>query len=288
VEPWVEPVIDWRTGEEAAGHHARVAQGELLAQWPPSPSEQFPTDCVRVGRDFLIWQRDVGGLRFRADEPSCAAFPAQGADPSWFVHVVTRSWLPAVYQVWGRQVLHASAAIRRDTGRVVAFAGPSGAGKSTLAYGLADRPGWRPLSDDTLAFSIDGTNVRLHPLQNNTRLRPSAASHFGVTSGLSPAAIEWPEPPIALDRIYFLSAHEDFSVDAEMELLPAPERYRLLLGQAHAFSLKLAEHNQRLMRDYLALAASVPIFRLHYRRTFGDLSRVLDRIEGHDTLRPSR
>ncbi|MCC7007770.1 MAG: hypothetical protein IT184_03045 [Acidobacteria bacterium] len=277
MEVWVEPVIEWQARSDSeAQHRALAASGERLARWPPAPSDDGPTDCFRLGQEFWIWQTALGGLRFSPDHPSCSAFPSIDVDRSWFEHVVTRSWLPAVYQVWGRQVLHASAAVHVETGDVVAFAGPSGAGKSTLAYGLGTMAGWRPLTDDTLAFSVIDGRIHLHPLPNHVRLRPASAEHFGVRNDVASRVLAWPEGPLALACVYFLEPHEADGPLAERDALRAGESYPQLLGQAHAFTLELPDQNQRLMRDYLTLAASVPIARLRYRRGFADLERVLD------------
>lgn len=273
---WTEPVIAWSPPEANDWYQELIAQAERLATWPPAPDDGSPTDCLRIGIDFLIWQPAFGGLLFPPHPPNCRALPAPSADPVWFAHVVTRSWLPAVYQVWGRQVLHASAAVHVETGRVVAFAGPSGAGKSTMAYGLAQRPGWRLLADDTLAFSVSDGQIALHPLTNTVRLRPSAAAYFAVAAGPSARSIPWPDVPLVLDRVCFLDASESTREVAEVAPLGAPDAYRRLLTQAHAFSLQLAEYNQRLMRDYLALAAAASVVHVRYRRAFADLARVLD------------
>jgi hypothetical protein len=61
--------------------------------------------------------------------------------------------------------------------------------------------------------------------------------------------------------------------------LTAAASYLRLLEQAHAFSMALPEHNQRLMRDYLALATQVPAARLAYRRSFDALDAVFDAVE---------
>jgi hypothetical protein len=49
----------------------------------------------------------------------------------------------------------------------------------------------------------------------------------------------------------------------------------------HAVTLKLAKHNQQLMRDYLELAARIPVFRLTYRRSFEGIEEVFDALEDH-------
>lgn len=66
-----------------------------------------------------------------------------------------------------------------------------------------------------------------------------------------------------------------------MAPLRAAETCLLLLEQAHALTLKIPEHNQRLMRDYLDLAAAVSAFRLAYRKSFDAIEEIFDTIESH-------
>jgi len=281
VDLWTEPVVRWETGFDSRALHAELLErGELVATWPPAPFEDTATDCFKVGQDFWIWQPGVGGITFRVDHPEFVAFPAEDVAPSWFEYLITRNWMPAVYQVWGRQVLHASGVAWEGREDVVAFAGASGAGKSTIAYGLGRRIGWRLVSDDTLAFSCDGRRVSLYPLRNEARLRPATAAYYGK-SGEPPQTVEWPKGRLALKRVYFLSGSADLDQPARISLLRAGESYPLLLEQAHAFTLAIPKHNQQLMRDYLALAAATPIFRLEYRRSFDAVEDILDAVERH-------
>jgi hypothetical protein len=60
--------------------------------------------------------------------------------------------------------------------------------------------------------------------------------------------------------------------------LTAGDCYTLVLQQAHSFTLQVPAFNQQLMRDYLALAASVPIARLTYRRSFDCMDAILDTV----------
>jgi DNA polymerase III delta prime subunit len=185
-----------------------------------------------------------------------------------------------VYPVWGRQVLHASAVVRSADGSVLAFAGPTGAGKSTLAYALAMRPGWTQLSDDTLAFACEGDDLVLHPLQNDARLRPATAAHFGRAAN-PVVPVPWPAFPLHLRTVMFVESGTGLAEPVAIARLPAAEAYRRLLEQAHAFTLEIADHNRRLMRDYLALTAAVPAFVLSCERSFGAIELVLDAIERH-------
>jgi hypothetical protein len=283
-EDWIEPTIEWREDGDPAARHDRLrSEGELLGTWPPAPFERTATDCFRVGDAYWIWQPEVGGIQFFANRRSFSAFPWPGGDVHWFRYLIQRSWLPAVYYIWGRQVLHASAAARSD-GSVVAFSGPSCAGKSTMAYGLARRPGWAAVSDDTLAFScVDGprgSDISLHPLRNDTRLRPATAVYYG-RSGAVQESLEWPAQSLALGVVYFLEGDSALDSAVRFERLKAAEAYPLLLGQAHALTLKIAEHNHRLMRDYLTLASSVPVYRLTYQKSFDVMGQLLDAVEHH-------
>ncbi len=286
VVEWTEPLIAWLTASDADARYAHLDRSaERLARWPAAPFEHTPTDCFALGEEYWIWQPGVGGLCFTSTTPSLTAYRELSADPGWFERVVTRSWMPTVYQTWGRQVLHASAVARQADGRVVVFTGPSGAGKSTLSYSLARRPGWTHVADDTLAFSVDDERLRLHPLPNEARLRPTAAAFHGRT-GESTEPLRWPDFALSIDRLYVLQGDEAARKAAEIEPLSAAETYVRLLEQAHAFTLQIPAFNQRLMRDYLALAGRVPARRLTYRRHFDDLDTVIDRVET-DAVRPS-
>ena len=278
MEPWTDPRIQWHRGTDSLRHYQNLVDGaELLTRWEPAPFEFSPTDCFKLGDDFWIWQPGVGGIRFNAGEPSFSAFPSDTVDPAWFEHLIERSWMPAVYQAWGRQVLHASAVAEQGNGRVLAFTGPSGAGKSTLAYGLGQRPGWTHVADDTLAFSVEAGTINLHPLKNDARLRPATAAHHGRSDApLQP--IVWPSHALSLSKLFVIAGADELAADAVVEPLTAAESYTLLLQQAHSFTLQVPAFNQQLMRDYLALTASVPDFRLTYRRTFDRMDGILDTV----------
>jgi hypothetical protein len=279
VEPWTDPHSQWHRGTDSLRHYQTLVNGaELLTRWEPAPFEFAPTDCFKLGDDFWIWQPGVGGIRFNAAEPSFSAFPSETVDPAWFEHLIERSWMPAVYQAWGRQVLHASAVAEDNTGRVVAFTGPSGAGKSTLAYGLGQRPGWAHVADDTLAFSVEGGSITLHPLKNDARLRPATAAYHGRSDAPFQPII-WPDRALSLSRLFVIVGADDLTTDAVIEPLTAVESYTLLLQQAHSFTLQIPAFNQQLMRDYLALTAGVSIARLTYRRSFDQMEAILDVIE---------
>jgi hypothetical protein len=280
VDPWTEPVAHWEPALDSPSQSKWLADhGVRLGQWAPAPFETSPTDCFKVDQTYWLWQPGVGGIRFRADRLEFFAFPCPEAKPAWFEQVVTRSWLPAIYQVWGRQVVHASAVVHETSGDVLAFVGPTGAGKSTVAYGLSRRPGWRMVADDTLAFSGAEGCVVLHPLRQVVRLRPATAGHYGQTSPL-PEPLAWPRGAVALACLYQLTVDAGLAGTTLITRLGAADSLRVVLEQAFALSLNIPEHNRELMLDYATLAA-VPSFRLAYRRSFEVIDRVLDDLEAH-------
>lgn len=280
VHDWVDPVVAWRPALDVDQCWRELQPvRQPLVTWPATEFDPTDTDCFSAGADLWIWQPDVGAVRFRVDAPIVDAYPWPGSDDAQFREVVLRSWLPAIYPLWGRQVLHASAVHCVATGATVAFTGPTHAGKSTTAYGLQRLSGWRALSDDTLAFSHAGDSVRLHPLPNGTRLRPESAGFFGEDP--SGASIPWPGGHPFLAAIYVLEGDASHPVVSQFERLRASDALPRLLQQAFTFSLQIPKYNQQLIRDYLTLVSAVPTFRLRYRRSFDVAAELYSAIRDH-------
>jgi hypothetical protein len=276
---WSDPSIEWRGDLDfAAQQHWLAAHGEWLVTWPAAPFEDTPTDCYRTGHDYWIWQPGIGGVSFPDDRPHIVGYPSPHGNVEQFQLMVARCWLPVIYQVWGQQVLHASAATNIGTGTVVAFSGPSHAGKSTFAFGLGQRPGWRPLCDDMMAFSSAGAGISLRRLASDVRLRSASTTYFAAAAESAPLA--WPTSALSLRAVYYLQG-DPTTGSTEITRLTSATSYPLLLEQAYAMTLALPHHNQRLLRDYLALVARVAVFRLVYPKTFDAFEQVLDAVEDH-------
>ena len=61
--------------------------------------------------------------------------------------------------------------------------------------------------------------------------------------------------------------------------LRATEALPVLLQQAYALSFGIPTYNQQLMKDYLALASAVPVFRLRYRQSFETMDALFAAVE---------
>ena len=283
VSSWVAPATCWQDVSDGDAVLAHLVEfGRLLITLQPAPNESTPTHCFRVGPEYRIWQPEVGGAVFTEDRPELLLQPLAGSNRARFEKMVWRSWLPAIYPIWKRQVIHASA-VASPAGDVIVFSGPSGACKSTTAYGLTRRDTWTLVADDALAFSCPSDNlepIALHPLRRFVRLRQATAYHFGK-SRAGEVAFEWPRVPLRLRAIYVLDSNSDLATPVGFSRLGAGEGFQLLLLQAFAMSLLEAHHNQRLMRDYLSLAASVPMFRFTFPKSFDLLESNLDQLERH-------
>ena len=167
---------------------------------------------------------------------------------------------------------------------MLAFTGPTHAGKSTTAFGLGQLDGWRLVADDTLAFSSSGDSparrIQLHPLKNEIRLRPATADYFAAGIQAS-EPIEWAASNLQLRAILRARRQSGILRPPEFTRLRAAEGLPLLLQQAYALSFKIPTYNQKLMRDYAELAASVPVFRLSYKRTFTAVDELFNALETH-------
>ena len=283
--------IDWRHGAGCAAHYAWLSRrGDRLVRWPAAPFESSHTDCFALGDDYWIWQPGVGGMRFSARDDGIEVLSERGVDREWLRYLVRRCWFPPLFQVRGRQVVHASAVMDGSAREAIVLAGPSGAGKSTLAYGLGQRPGWQQLCDDAVAFSVSRDAITLHAIDNDPRLRPASAEHFGILDRV-PSSPTWPSHAVQLRRIYFLEPRDEDAPGApvvSVTVLRAAAAYKQLLTQAHALTLKLPALNHRLMLDYLAVAASVPACLLTYRRSFAHIEEVFDAVERTESFLAAR
>jgi hypothetical protein len=260
---------------------AQFNRAPLLEEW----DHPFAGVCTQLrGDQRACWLYDpsLGAIQFDLNTRSICAYPFDGVGPDWFERFLSHEWLPLVYQAWGYQVLHASAAVNLSGGGVLAFSGPAGAGKSTLGYCLGRRPGWGQIADESLAMEVGASGLRLAPIPNYIRLRPASAAHYNADRH-NHEKLVWPDIEPYLQAVFFLEPFpsEDDSLETPPRLLPLDgvQAYPLFLGQAFALTLRLPDHNKRLMRDYLHIARRVPAYQLSYSKSFSVVDQVLDVVE---------
>ena len=209
------------------------------------------------------------------------AFAEPSARMDWLRDTFYRSVLPMALQVFGKEVLHASA-IETAYG-TIAFCAISESGKSTIAYGLSRRghPLW---ADDAVVFEISDRGVWAHPMPFEIRLRPASAQYFGYsqndadnsTSGdyLSQANVK----PVPLAAVCLLERGDRLEPVRIHRMLPI-HAFPAVLSHAYCFSLQDMERKRRMMHAYLALVREVPVFTIRFSTGLEALPQLLESIE---------
>jgi hypothetical protein len=249
-----------------------------LQVWPHRGAAAYCFE--RFGR-YWIDIPGVASFGFAIPTEFVTAIPHPPARPGLIRVTYERSVLPLVLQAGGAEVLHASAVYMRDG--VVALCGSSGVGKSTTAMALGRRghPLW---ADDVVALDMTGRHPEVMPLSFELRLRTEAASLFGEKPGaiqrLCPSGPRGngaePESARLLALCVLSRADERESIVVERlgaAAVPA------LLTHAYCFSLQQPVFKRRMVQHYLELAASIPVFVIHFRPGLERLSAVADVIE---------
>jgi len=225
--------------------------------------------------DGSRWMRIPGLAAFVFSGKSVTAYTEAAAGDDDVHDAYRRNVLPMALQVLGYEVLHASA-VRGPRG-VLALCAISETGKSTIAYGLSTR-GHELWADDAVAFELGGQGARALPLPFSLRLRDTSAAYYGV----EPDSFRLGEPqPAALAALCVLERVKDAgnASGARVERLSAAEAFSSLLAHAYCFSLEDVERKERMLRTYMALAGSVPVFRAGLEAGLERVPAMLDTIE---------
>jgi len=252
--------------------------GTLIDSWVQDNPSDPHSFCYK--KDNTIWflREDLGGIKFSNLNSNVHVYPANGIDRSWFKQLVVNDWLPGVYQYWGYQVIHASAVAHLNSSKVVAFVGSTGTGKSTFAYALGKRTGWQQINDDGVAFLPCQNSVKLLPIPNEIRLRPESVAYFNNSSSQI-EKLNWPSSNLELKNIFYLKQTTKNIISFNINKLGGANTYKLLLKEAYALSLSFQDKNIDLMKDYLSLSLSIPIYKISYKKDFKFLESILDSIE---------
>lgn len=182
-----------------------------------------------------------------------------------------------VVQARGIQVLHGSGFV--GASGAIALCADSGIGKSTFAYGMAQR-GYRLCSDDAVAFQANNGAIHTVPLPFEIHLRPSSASYFGLEEASHYIAFEsdTSQKPLPLIAICVLNKSVDLDVSVDSSRIPGPAAFSVLLKHSYCFSLEDSQ-KATMTKDYLELAATVPVFKIRFREGLNHLPAILNHIE---------
>lgn len=257
--------------ESGAARSAPPAGIEPVATW--LDSRDVPA-VVCYSHDDQRWIVLPGLASFRFGQ---GPGPVQGfvGDQISEKHVLDRYHrvvLPLVCQAFGNEVLHASAVLT-STG-VVAFCGPSGAGKSTLAYALGQR-GHPVAADDSVVLTVAGSSIDVLALPFALRLLAPSRNQLGVddeSSSLLRAEDDVADSP--LRAICMIEPSHTPDRDLSVDQIAGAEAFRALLAHALCFSIKDVTRTAEMLRNYLNVAAQVPVYHVRIRREFESLERV--------------
>ena len=258
---------------DAVAARARCGPMTRVQVWRDLDDEVCAYGFAGAGWWSMEWPR-LGTFRFGPTlGDTMEVIPEAGVSLPRLEDLHRRSVLPLALQALGRETLHASA-IRLANG-VAAFCGARGAGKSTVAYALCRR-GYEQRADDTLVLSFEPDGIRTYPLPFTPRLRPASADFFATGTGdeLLKATEKGEPEPLAAIFVLLPTAHA--SEIPAIERLPPTRALRAALGQAHCFDTGNAESRRRLLRNYLEVAACVPVFNVMYRPGLERLDSLLD------------
>lgn len=227
----------------------------------------------------------IASYRFTRQGTDIDASVVDGVRTDLVLDAYRRRVLPMAVQVRGCEVLHASA-ITTNQG-VVAFCGVSQTGKSTIAFGLAQR-GFDIWCDDALAFEISGGRPRTLSLPFELRLRPAASELFRhAQPAVSPSGMSEAGAPgsktASLTAICVLSRTAETDVRVTVTRLSFAESFVALLDHAFWFSFQTSDDKRRLVRDYMDLAAEIPVFGITFNSGAHNLVATLDAIEAQVT-----
>jgi hypothetical protein len=226
------------------------------------------------------WLHLPGLATFRfTDSDEVTAIAAGTVEPERIQDAYRRTVLPLALQVFGLEVLHASAVV---SGRgVAAFCAHPETGKSTVAYGLGRR-GYPLWADDAVVFRALAGQVQAIPLPFRIRLRPLSRSYFaGQGESEEPETVgQSGRHPVPLAAVFVLErVHDGGEAPVEVHRLSAGGALPAVLTHAHSFSEDDPARKRRLVDQYLALVAGVPVFQLRFPPGLERLGDILDQVE---------
>lgn len=232
----------------------------------------------QAGSHYWIDVSNVAMFHYSAATGQVVAVNRSAIEEGRVRAVYQRVVLPFLLQALGYEMLHASA-VRTERG-VVAFCGDSGAGKSTIATGLSRR-GFPVWADDALLLEV-GARIGAIALPFVVRLRRESAEFFEVGGRGEGSSHDFSgiEPdPVDLAAVCVLKRRAGSEGDEVIGCHRGAAALTALLAHACAFNFEDLDRKRRMVKQYFAVAARVPVFEAVVRPGLGRLSELLDHLE---------
>jgi len=242
------------------------------------PSRTAGAYASQAGSHYWIDVSDVAMFHYSAATGQVMAVTRNAIEEVRVQAIYRRVVLPFLLQALGYEMLHASA-VRTERG-VVAFCGDSGAGKSTIATGLRRR-GYPVWADDALLLEV-GARIGAIALPFVVRLRRESAEFFGLGGrgdGSSDDLSGIERDPVELAAVCVLKRRAGSEDDEVIGCHRGTAALTALLAHACAFNFEDLDRKRRMVTQYLAVAARIPVFEAVVRPGLERLSELLDHIE---------
>lgn len=283
------------SGGEREDSQVKIRYGKV--ENPIPNSKKYSSVLERCKGGFLCYINKVGGVKVK-DGSKIIASPESRSTETGFRFLVSGVALGLLLHLRGRTTLHASAAAIQ--GRAVAFIGHSGTGKSTTAAALHAR-GHPIVTDDLLVLNTNGNSVQAYPGFPHLKLTPeSIAKSVNEDPDCIPkidpkgpkhsfaAEKNFLEDPLPLQCIYALDYQEE-SADADTtspysEEVQGKEAIIELVRNSYIARLFPEEAiSEQHLKCSAGLSKTVPVRRLHRKKSLGDLPNLASFIEQEQT-----
>jgi hypothetical protein len=266
-----------------------MAPADAVPRAAPSPDEPgvnvwrnkrggiVATGVSEGGVHWMHWPY-LAAYSFAPGGP-ITAYPAANAPLDVLQDTYRRSVVPMALQALGYEALHASATLMPSG--VVGFFAASETGKSTIAYGLSRR-GFPQWGDDSLLFEPLTRPFVSRRLPFDIRLRPRSSAFFDATA--SRVEVEGDDallPDCAPVAALCLLTRAERSVDSPVDVrrLDPVRAFSWLIAHAHCFNPHDDARRATMLKHYIDLTASVPVYEVTFLASLDVLPLMLDEVE---------
>ena len=247
--------------------------GRQVNEWRDDGGEVFARAFSLDNRYWIEWP-GLGVFGFAAGSNEVQVWPEHDAPQADILETFSRRLQPVILQALGWQSLHAAAAV--GLSGVIAFCGRAGSGKSTLGFAL-QQAGYQHLADDALVLRLDQDRVSACPIPFAPRLRPTSQNYLGYAGENQPPPVEAQSGELPLSAVFLLRQAANIE-ESRLSLLPQAQAFSELLAHAHCYDARDPQQLQRLVDDYLAIVARVPVFTLQYRPGLQQLPQLIEMV----------